>query len=174
MTQCLLILNATTAWHEIHSYFSYTTELLTFRWRDCDVENLYKCLALVTSLDIKTRYGTGYSWDPGLDQNTVWDSRNMNGIHSLSATRKAEFAKIWTRTRDWKRKWYSGKRRQKFRITGFSLKRINTETGLRDQDNHPIFPEPTLASFFSRSYISSILSFTVERSPPSKMPILLM
>ena len=141
------------------------TDLLTFRWRDCDVENLYKCLALVTSLDIKTRYGTGYSWDPGLDQNTVWDSRNVNGIHSLSATRKAEL---------------TGKendiRESDDRSSGYGIL-IKTKRDCGTRTTTPSFQtqlKPTLASFFSRSYISFILSFTVEEFPPSKMPIVLM
>ena len=35
------------------------------------------------------------------------DSRNVNGIRDLTATREAEFAKIWHGMQELQRKWYS-------------------------------------------------------------------
>ena len=37
----------------------------------------------------------GYSRDPRFGQNTERDSRNVNGLHNLTATWKADFAKVW-------------------------------------------------------------------------------
>ena len=38
----------------------------------------------------------------------IRDSRLLNGIRDLTATREARFAKIWVQMRDWERKQYSG------------------------------------------------------------------
>ena len=46
--------------------------------------------------------------DPGFEQYTVRDSRLLNGIRDLTATREARFAKIWAQMRDWERQQYSG------------------------------------------------------------------
>ena len=43
----------------------------------------------------------GSSRDPGFDQNTVWDSVDVNGIRDLIATREVGFAEIWAQARDW-------------------------------------------------------------------------
>ena len=51
------------------------------------------------------------------------DSGNVTGIRDLTATREAEFAKIWARMQDWQKKNRFGIAIEEVRNAGFLSKR---------------------------------------------------
>ena len=95
----------------------------------------------------------GLSRDPRFDQNTLWDSGNVNGLQDLTATRVAGFPKHWLWEGDWESR-YSEWRWQTFGT------RDSRQKGARMWNRGTGFP--TLCVLFISLCVLDTLSCTVR------------